>query len=544
MIRSVAGAGSVVSMIALVWTAQSRQSTTAAQHTAPRFETADTCLACHNGLKTTSGLDVSIGSDWRGSMMANSARDPYWQASVRRETIDHPRAARHVEDGCATCHMPMARADARASGHAGEVFAHLSGRSGHAQRVRLALDGVSCTMCHQISDQKLGSPDSFTGRFVIGAPREDGARPVFGPFQIDKGRTHIMQSSSGFRPTDARHMQQSEVCASCHTLYTEALGPNGEIVGRLPEQTPYLEWRASAYAREASCQTCHMPDAGEPAPIASVLGEARENVSRHRFSGGNFFMQQMLRRYRTELRVAARANELESAAASTVEQLRSSTAVVRVDRAVRENGRLAINVVVQNRAGHKLPTGYPARRVWIDLAVRDREDRTVFASGAMLPNGMIAGNDNDADPLRYEPHYAEIRAPEQVQIYESVMGDSSGAVTTGLLRAVRYLKDNRLLPRGFDKRTVDGDIAPIGGAADDPDFSGGSDRVRYSIDAAGRAGPFTVDVAMRFQPIGFRWARNLDSYDAAETRRFVTYYDSMSSASAEVLARASAKIPE
>ena len=24
-------------------------------------------------------------------MMANAARDPYWQATVRRETIDHPR---------------------------------------------------------------------------------------------------------------------------------------------------------------------------------------------------------------------------------------------------------------------------------------------------------------------------------------------------------------------------------------------------------------------------------------------------------------------
>ena len=55
----------------------------------PQFHTSDRCVACHNGLLTPSGQDVSIGFDWRASIMANSSRDPYWQASVRRETIDH-----------------------------------------------------------------------------------------------------------------------------------------------------------------------------------------------------------------------------------------------------------------------------------------------------------------------------------------------------------------------------------------------------------------------------------------------------------------------
>ena len=48
------------------------------------------CVACHNQLSTPAGEDVSIGSSWRATMMANSARDPYWQAAVRRETLDHP----------------------------------------------------------------------------------------------------------------------------------------------------------------------------------------------------------------------------------------------------------------------------------------------------------------------------------------------------------------------------------------------------------------------------------------------------------------------
>ena len=73
------------------------------------FQSADNCLACHNGLTSASGEDVSIGSAWRASMMANSSRDPYWQAAVRRETIDHPAAGREIEDECPICHMPMAR---------------------------------------------------------------------------------------------------------------------------------------------------------------------------------------------------------------------------------------------------------------------------------------------------------------------------------------------------------------------------------------------------------------------------------------------------
>src|SRR5262245_2404068 len=72
------------------------------------FQTSDRCLACHSGMQTPSGEEFSIGFDWRPTMMANSSRDPYWQASVRRETIDHPESKKLIEDECAICHMPMA----------------------------------------------------------------------------------------------------------------------------------------------------------------------------------------------------------------------------------------------------------------------------------------------------------------------------------------------------------------------------------------------------------------------------------------------------
>jgi hypothetical protein len=108
------------------------------------------------------------------------------------------------------------------------------------------------------------------------------------------------------------------------------------------------------------------------------------------------------------------------------------------------------------------------------------------------------------------------------------------------LRGVRYIKDNRLLPRGFDKGTADSNVAVSGGAMQDADFTGGSDRIRYAIAAAAGDGPFQIDIELRFQVVSFRWAENLKSYDSPETSRFVRYYESMSSTSSEILSRASA----
>ena len=80
----------------------------------------------------------------------------------------------------------------------------------------------------------------------------------------------------------------------------------------------------------------------------------------------------------------------------------------------------------------------------------------------------------------------------------------------------------------------------IGDAADDPDFTAGSDLVRYSVNIANAQGPIQMDAELCYQPIGFRWAHNLAPYHASELQRFVEYYDSMPQASAIVLARASA----
>jgi hypothetical protein len=507
----------------------------------PLFQTSDRCLACHNGITTASGEDVSIGYAWRPTMMANSSRDPYWQAAVRREITDHPASREHIEDECSKCHAPMARYDAWKTGGLGQVFAHLP-FDGEEPRARLAADGVSCSLCHQIGKEKLGTPDSFTGGFTIDPPDAQGLRPEYGPFKIEAGIQTIMRSSSGgFRPTESEHIRQSEVCATCHTLITKALGPDGQAIGSLHEQMPYQEWLQSGFRNKESCQDCHMPVIREEVPVTRVLGTPREGVARHVFVGGNFFMLRMLNRYRGELSVQALPVELDAAAARTIEHLKTKTARLSIETAVVQADRLEIGVVVANLGGHKFPTAYPSRRAWMHVAVRDSAGKAVFESGAFQRDGSIEGNDNDADSAGFEPHHTVITDAGQVQIYESIMSDRAGKSTTALLAGVGYLKDNRLLPAGFEKRSAPPEVTVIGGAAQDADFAAPGDRVRYSVALGESKGPWRVDAELWFQPISYRWASNLRAYDAAETKRFVGYYDAMAADSAVIVGRASAE---
>ncbi|HLH07411.1 MAG TPA: hypothetical protein VKW78_09245 [Terriglobales bacterium] len=504
------------------------------------FHTSARCIACHNGVTTPSGLDVSVGFDWQSSIMANSSRDPYWQASARRETIDHAVARLHVEDECSICHMPIPRYLAKLQGQDGQIFSHIPFNADKKEGA-LAEDGVTCTVCHQVTKEKLGAPASFNGGFVIAPPESKMDHPEYGPFQIDAGRTRVMDTSTGgFRPTEAQHIRDSALCGTCHTLFTTALGPNGKEIGMFPEQMPFLEWQHSDYPNRYSCQQCHMPEVEGEAPLTSVLPQLRPGVHQHVFVGGNFFMQRMLNLYRTDLDVAATAPELTRAAEGTQAFLQSQSARLEIRNFDVSAGTAHVDVFVQNLTGHKLPTAFPSRRAWLHLLITGRNGKAVFESGHLNPDGSIVGNDNDADKTKYEPFYHEITKSDQVQIFEPILGDEQGHVTTGLLFTVRYLKDSRLLPSGFDKSTADKNIAVVGAAADDPNFTGGADTTRYSVAIGDAQGPFHVLAELWYQPIGYRWAHNLAPYNTVETQRFMRYYESMSKTTAIVLAKAEA----
>ena len=498
------------------------------------FRVSDRCFTCHNNLKTAKGEDVSIGIEWRAGIMANSARDPYWQGSVRREVLDHPESSAAIQTDCASCHMPLQILQDKSQGRKTEVFSRLPLGADHAGSA-VAADGVSCAVCHQIQASGLGTPATYNGNIAVAAPGVH-PRPAFGPYAADPDRVtraHVL--ASGYAPVQAAHIRDAGLCGSCHTLYTATLGPDGKQAGQFPEQMTYLEWQHSDYRDKQTCQQCHMAAVEGPVAVASLMGQPREGVRRHTFAGANFLMEAMLGAHRDELAVTAQPAELAAAAARTTTFLQSQSARVTLGPASLAGSELSFPVRVENLTGHKLPTAFPSRRAWLHVVVTAADGRIVFESGKLNPDGSIAGNANDADPARYSPHFTRIATADQVQIFEPILGDSQGHVTTGLLSATQYLKDNRILPAGFDKSTASHDIAVQGEAAADSDFAAGSSTTHYAVSTNGAAGPFKVAAELIFQPVGFRWAHNLASFQASEPQRFVQYFQQAAAHSALVL---------
>ena len=504
------------------------------------FPTSDRCVICHNGIKTAAGQDVSMGAAWRATMMANSSRDPYWQASVRRETLDHADAAPAIENTCAHCHMPLQRLIDKTANQPTSVFTHLPFPAGAKPTV--AADGVSCAVCHQVQPVGLGTPATYNGEFTV-APLTDASRPAFGPYDPSSDqaiRAHV--AITGLAPVHSDHMRQAALCGSCHTLYTTSIDAAGKSGPKLPEQMTFLEWEHSDYRDKQTCQQCHMPAVNEPVKIAMAMSQPRDGVRVHSFVGSNFEVPGMLKAHRDELGVAASADDLDAAIAATTAYLKAHAAKVSLDTPKLVNGELQFAVKVENLSGHKLPTSFPSRRAWLHVVVATDDGKVVFESGKLNPDGSIAGNANDLDPTRYEPHFSLIRSSDQVQIFEPILGDAAGHVTTGLLSATRYLKDNRILPAGFDKASATADIAVYGDAAKDSEFTAGSATTHYAVNTGKAASPLHITAELLYQPIGYRWAQNLAPYKAAEPAQFSKYFSESAAKSAVSLAHADATV--
>ncbi len=122
----------------------------------------------------------------------------------------------------------------------------------------------------------------------------------------------------------------------------------------------------------------------------------------------------------------------------------------------------------------------------------------------------------------------------QVQIYEPIIADPDGKVTTTLLRAQSYLKDNRLLPYGFDKAAAPIEIAVLGEALQDEDFLAGGDRIRYQVQLGNGTAPYNVEVELLYQTIGYRWAEKFRQQDNPQGRDFYHYTVAIANAPVQI----------
>lgn len=493
------------------------------------FTTADfsgpsVCASCHANMRDETGTDVSVPEDWRATMMANAARDPVWQAKVSSEIARNPELTAVIEEKCTTCHMPMAETQAVAFGQ--PVTALGDGFLDPTHELHdAAMDGVSCTLCHQVSDANLGTMDGFSGHYVVDTSTEAPNRIIHGPYEQPFARP--MQNMSGYSPAFGAHMLTAQHCATCHNLYTPYVDSAGTVLGEFPEQTPYTEWANSRYSAEAtSCQECHMPLADGAVVISNRPGRLapREPFFQHVLVGGNSLMLGILATWGGDMEAGADAAALEDKAALTADQVAGATADLALESLVLADGTLEADLRVSTLTGHKFPTSFPSRRAWLHVTVTDSAGTIVFESGARSPDGAIAGNAADEDPATFEPHHDVITSPDQVQIWEPIMGNSDGDVTYTLLRAARYLKDNRLLPEGADKPALPADIAVAGAAAGDSDFVGGGDVVTYRVEVGDGVAPFTLSAEVLYEPLSYRFVADLLADGTALTERFGGYW--------------------
>ncbi|GAB4288116.1 MAG: hypothetical protein Kow0098_05430 [Ignavibacteriaceae bacterium] len=440
------------------------------------FSGSGNCATCHESdgtALTYNGEDVSMVTYWRSTMMANASKDPLWRAYVSEETESFPMLQELIETKCTTCHAPMGYYEAIFNGASSYSMDEL-------KQDPLANDGVSCTVCHQINPSNFGDPSSYSGGYII-----TDERIIYGPYENPD--TLYMQGFVNYTPVYSTHLNQSELCATCHTLFTPTVDDQGNIVGDFPEQTPYIEWKNSIYpAEDIPCQSCHMPRIYDPIDIASIPQDdttMRSPFWKHTFVGGNIILLNILKNNLDSLHVSAFEEQIDSTISRALFNLRQKAINLEVT-ANYVNDSLSINVKIENLTGHKIPTGIPLRRMWIHLRVEDQSGNKLFESGNYNSDGVISGINND-----YEPHYNLIDSEDQVQIYEGVLQDLNDQVTYTLLKAASYKKDNRIPPKGFTSSHLSYDTTAItGNALYDDNFNiadsvegSGSDIVTYRI---------------------------------------------------------------
>lgn len=485
------------------------------------FATGGRCGGCHGhdpnfvSLVANDGTDVNIMDGWQGTMMANSAKDPFWRAKVSHEILVNPGHQVALEDKCTACHAPIGHFSAHMLGQPNYTIAALPNDS-------FGLDGVNCSACHQQKDSLMGN--NFSGNLQY------TQKVVYGP--VTDPYAAVMQFFVEFTPEYSAHVSKSEFCAGCHTLLTETVDLSGVPTGgSFVEQATYHEWKNSRYSvDDITCQSCHLPRIQDSVKLATdyPFVPARSPFGQHVLVGGNAFMLTMLRNNMTAVGATCEPYNFDTTIARTTRYLRDSTCDLEVIQTARSTDTVYYDVQLNNKAGHKFPSGYPSRIAWIQFVVTDNNMDTIYKSGLQDASGNIVGRDPG-----FEPHHDVCYTNNDVQIYEMVMGDVMNNPTTVLERADTCLKDNRLCPEGFSTSHPSYDTTRIIGIGNDADFnySGptegtGGDVVHYHVYINGYGGPLNISAKVYYSSVPRPWLDEMFTYSSPEITAFQGMYNS------------------
>jgi hypothetical protein len=513
---------------------------------ADSFLTSDQCMACHSGLPlidtwanmTVVDPDPPEGSgplvnlspfgEWSVSPMGLAGRDPIFYSQMQSEMNNLPELAECIQNTCLHCHGVMGQRQLATDfpndeDPCGDIFGVAplpdvpSGRlfaldmvaqwpgADHKDEQKyagLARDGISCTVCHRIGEEGIGTEAGFTGNFVTTPPEQ-----INGPYE--DVLTKPMGNALGLDPGFGEQITDADLCGSCHNILLPIISNEGEMQGHSYEQSTHLEWTNSVYSKPGpeaqTCQECHMrthyqgeeiktkianfesssfPPTTHLLPDDEITAQVRDRFARHTQSGLNVFLNEIFQQFPLLLgfrqglnfpnQLFAPKPSLLLGSEAFIDQAQNDTAEVEVlefnevlefknknkNKKKKRTRKYEATVKVTNKAGHYLPSGVGFRRLFLEVLVKDKQGRVLWASGRTNEFGAIVAGRSDQvlpseQPVKnpdaaFQPHYQEITREDQAQIYQELIVDSAGQLTSSFLRRIEHVKDNRIRPHGYD----------------------------------------------------------------------------------------------
>jgi mono/diheme cytochrome c family protein len=419
------------------------------------------CDNCHGGYDTV----VEPAFNWRGSMMAQAARDPLYFATVTIANQDAPESG----DLCIRCHSPDGWLNGRSTPTDGSAL-----NSGDRE-------GVKCDFCHKlIKPTSLGvnpypdDPDYTAGTYpadqeylvtlthIPGHPANgmyiaDSDNAKRGPF-IDAAATHKMFYSP--------YHAEAGICGTCHDVSNPAFSRNPDDTyspndldqpapsfspyDLFPVERTYSEWLMSAYNTSEgvyapqfggnkdtvhTCQDCHMRDISGVA-CNKGSGVYRDDLPHHDMTGGNTFVPLLIESvYPGETDPEALAEGINRAT-----YMLKNAATLDVSAEASES-QYELEVRVTNETGHKLLSGYPeGRRMWLNIKAYNQTGSLIYESGAYNFDTGVLTHDADAKVYEIKPGITED--------VSAITGFPVGPSFHFVLNSKVYF-DNRIPPRGF-----------------------------------------------------------------------------------------------
>ena len=399
------------------------------------FFSSSRCAACHRDTHAA----------WSQSLHRNSGREPFY-----RESVDLLLRARGIEftRHCESCHSPVA------------LFSGALTSTGPRQSppfTDLDDEGITCAVCHAITETRLDGTGSYTLRRPAILAREDGS-PIYDKVTDEQ----ILADIPGHKRAVMRPLMRTpEFCATCHKGDAPP-GLNG--YKSLKGFSAYDEWQQSGASHETvapfyrrpertDCRVCHMPKIESADDRAAKSGA----ISSHRWLGANTAAPAF---YGQSAQVDLTRRFLEANVLNVdifaIRRNATGELIAPIDRVMR-NGQtesrrptpgpatglflpgeeLTAEVVVSNRnAAHSFP---PELRdlyeAWVEFEVLDLSGQTTFHSGFLKADGVL---DESAHVYRSILLDSSARPITRHQVWLSAVKAYDNAIPAGRSDVVRF----------------------------------------------------------------------------------------------------------